>query len=157
MPKTKNKFVWYYFGTLEKPESSGGFVFAKSKANGQSKMSIEKYKSSANEVLEKLELFYESGIEVDLCVSQNTSDWSQSEWFSGVRESKGESEWFTDVRAQKSESDNVAPEAQAATQYISRPAGRCSVCGNSGYVSNDWDGPCFECGRSSGEDYYPFE
>ncbi len=75
-------FVYNDFGTLSNVEKDYSYVWITNTDGDRRKMSIVKYKESADEVYSKaLSLV---GKEVSIKTSQNTNPWSTSEWFSDV-------------------------------------------------------------------------
>ena len=75
-------FVRNDFGTLSNVKKDNSFVWI-TNTNGESrKMSLSKYQESAEAVYTKALTFV--GREVSILTSQNTSDWSTSEWFSDI-------------------------------------------------------------------------
>ena len=75
-------YAYTDFGTLTKIEKNGFFVVITNADGERRKMSVKKYQESAERVfLEAQELI---GQEVQIQTSQNTNDWSTSEWFSGI-------------------------------------------------------------------------
>ncbi len=75
-------FVWNNFGTLVSVSKVGSMVIIKNSAGDTRKMSIKKYKESALGVFKKSEMMI--GQTVSIRTSQNTSDWSEQEWFSEI-------------------------------------------------------------------------
>lgn len=75
-------FVFNDFGTLSKVEKNYSFVLITNTAGQIRKMSLSKYKESADEVYNKAQSLI--GQEVIIRTSQNTNDWSSSEWFSEI-------------------------------------------------------------------------
>jgi len=77
-------FVRNDFGKLSSVRKDYSFVWI-TNTDGQSrKMSLSKYKESADAVYSKAQTLI--GKEVSILTSQNTSDWSTSEWFSDIFE-----------------------------------------------------------------------
>lgn len=77
-------FVFNDFGTLKNVTKDEGYVYI-SNTNGDSrKMSRGKYQESADRVYSKAQNLI--GKEVRIQTSQNTKDWSTSEWFSDISE-----------------------------------------------------------------------
>ena len=75
-------FVWNYFGTLSKVERTSNYIIITNHKGYERKMSRQKYQESAEFVYKvALDLI---GEEVEIRTSQNTSDWSTSEWFSEI-------------------------------------------------------------------------
>lgn len=75
-------FVWNNFGTLSKVEKTTSYIIITNHKGYERKMSRHKYQESAEWVYKaSLELI---GKEVEIRTSQNTSDWSTSEWFSDI-------------------------------------------------------------------------
>lgn len=72
------------FGTLSKVSKDYSFVWITNTNGDKRKMSISKYKESAEAVYNKAQALV--GKEVSVLTSQNTSDWSTSEWFSDIFE-----------------------------------------------------------------------
>lgn len=72
------------FGTLSNVKKDHSYVLITNTNGDIRKMSLEKYKESAEAVYFKaLKLV---GKEVGLLTSQNTANWSDSEWFSDIYE-----------------------------------------------------------------------
>jgi hypothetical protein len=72
------------FGTLSNVKKDYSFVKITNTNGEVRKMSLKKYKDSAEEVYSKAQNLV--GKEVSILTSQNTSDWSSSEWFSDIFE-----------------------------------------------------------------------
>lgn len=72
------------FGTLSNVKKDYSFVWITNTNGDRRKMSLSKYKETAEEVYSKAETLV--GKEVSILTSQNTSDWSTSEWFSDIFE-----------------------------------------------------------------------
>ncbi|MDH1314881.1 hypothetical protein N5C36_12395 [Shewanella xiamenensis] len=77
-----NKFIWNNFGTLVSASKVGLMVVIKNSAGDTRKMSVNKYKNSALDVLNKAQTMI--GQTVVIRTSQNTNDWSTDEWFSEI-------------------------------------------------------------------------
>ena len=76
------RYAYTDFGTLTNVENNGFFVVI-TNANGETrKMSVSKFKESAERVYSKAQNFI--GQEVMIQTSQNTANWSPSEWFSDI-------------------------------------------------------------------------
>jgi hypothetical protein len=77
-------FVRNDFGTLSSVKKDDSFVWI-TNTNGESrKMSLGKYQESAEVVYAKAKTLV--GQEVNILTSQNTAEWSTSEWFSDIFE-----------------------------------------------------------------------
>lgn len=75
-------FVINDFGTLSNVTKDYSFVCITNTSGESRKMSLSKYKESADAVYSKaLKLI---GKEVRIQTSQNTNNWSTSEWFSDI-------------------------------------------------------------------------
>lgn len=136
MSQGKNKFVWFMFGVLRKiDDTDDKYLFVHNDEGQRRRMSKQKYKSSYKRLLPKLESL--KGQRVFLRTSQNSLEWDENDWFSGVEKDNG------------TKSFTAKPISSPHVEYIQYNNGGCEVCGGMGYVSNDWDGPCFVCGRSS--------
>ncbi len=72
------------FGKLSKVKKDFSFVRITNTNGEQRKMSITKYKDSAETVYAKAKNLI--GKDVSILTSQNTSNWSSSEWFSDIFE-----------------------------------------------------------------------
>jgi hypothetical protein len=72
------------FGTLSNVKKDYSCVWITNTNGERRKMSISKYKDSAQEVYAKAQTLI--GKEVSILTSQNTSNWSASEWFSDIFE-----------------------------------------------------------------------
>ena len=72
------------FGTLSNVKKDNAFVLITNTNGARRKMSLSKYKESAEEVYSKAQTLV--GKEVSILTSQNTGDWSTSEWFSDIFE-----------------------------------------------------------------------
>lgn len=72
------------FGTLSNVERDDLFVWITNTNGDSRKMSLSKYKESAETVFSKAQTLI--GKEVSILTSQNTSNWSTSEWFSNIFE-----------------------------------------------------------------------
>lgn len=72
------------FGTLSNVKRDNSFVWIINSDGDMRKMSISKYKESAEEVYAKAQTLV--GKEVRIRTSQNTADWNESEWFSDIFE-----------------------------------------------------------------------
>lgn len=77
-------FVRNNFGTLSNVKKDNSFIWISNTNGDWRKMSLTKYKESAEIVFSKAQSFI--GKEVSILTSQNTSDWSTSEWFSDIFE-----------------------------------------------------------------------
>ena len=77
-------FVKNDFGTLSNVKKDYLFVWITNTTGNSRKMSLSKYKESAEAVYSKAQTLI--GKEVTILTSQNTSDWSTSEWFSDIFE-----------------------------------------------------------------------
>lgn len=77
-------FVINDFGTLSNVSKDYSFVWITNTAGQTRKMSLSKYKESADAVYSKAQKLV--GKNVKIQTSQNTSDWSTSEWFSDIFE-----------------------------------------------------------------------
>lgn len=77
-------FVRNDFGTLSNVKKDQSFVWITNTNGDRRKMSLSKYQESAEEVYSKAQTLV--GREVSILTSQNTSDWSTSEWFSDIFE-----------------------------------------------------------------------
>lgn len=77
-------FVNNDFGTLKSVVQQPGFVVITNTDGESRKMSRTKYKESAETVYSKASKLI--GKEVQIQTSQNTNDWSTSEWFSDIFE-----------------------------------------------------------------------
>jgi len=75
-------FVRNDFGILEKVEKDNSFVLITNSNGDSRKMSVSKYKESAENVYSKAQNLI--GKEVSILTSQNTGDWSTSVWFSDI-------------------------------------------------------------------------
>jgi len=75
-------FVYNDFGTLSDVDNDGDYVWITNTDSEIRKMSIGKYKESAERVYSKAQSLI--GQEVRIRTSQNTSSWSTSEWFSDI-------------------------------------------------------------------------
>jgi len=72
------------FGVLSKVNKDFSFVWITNEAGERRKMSLSKYKESAEAVYSKaLKLV---GKHVSIQTSQNTNSWSEDEWFSDIFE-----------------------------------------------------------------------
>lgn len=77
-------YVYNDFGILKSVDQNPGFVSITNTVGQSRKMSKTSYKESADAVYSKaLNLI---GKEVQIQTSQNTSNWSESEWFSDIFE-----------------------------------------------------------------------
>lgn len=72
------------FGTLSSVKKNQSFVVITNTDGDERKMSVNKYKESAERVYSKAQNLV--GREVSVLTSQNTADWSASEWFSDIFE-----------------------------------------------------------------------
>lgn len=72
------------FGTLSNVKKDYSFVRITNTNGDERKMSLKKYQDSAEEVYLKAQKLI--GKEVSILTSQNTADWSSSEWFSDIFE-----------------------------------------------------------------------
>lgn len=77
-------FVRSDFGTLSNVNKDYSFVWITNNKGDRRKMSITKYKESAEVVFAKAQTLI--GKEVSILTSQNTADWSTSLWFSDIFE-----------------------------------------------------------------------
>ena len=77
-------FVRNDFGTLSRVNKDYSFVRITNTNGDSRKMSLSKYKESAEAVYSKAQALI--GKEVSILTSQNTSNWSASEWFSDIFE-----------------------------------------------------------------------
>jgi hypothetical protein len=77
-------FVRNDFGTLSNVKKDNSFVWITNTNGDTRKMSLSKYKESAEEVYSIAQTLV--GKEVSILTSQNTADWSTSEWFSDIFE-----------------------------------------------------------------------
>lgn len=77
-----NNFVWNNFGSLVSASKVGSMVVIRNSGGDTRKMSINKYKDSALDVLNKAQTLI--GQTVMIRTSQNTNDWSAQEWFSEI-------------------------------------------------------------------------
>lgn len=76
-------FVWTSFGTLVNVSKSPTMVLIENVQGQVLKMSLSKYQESAIEVYQKAQQLV--GKAVTVRTSQNTGDWSTSEWFSDLK------------------------------------------------------------------------
>lgn len=72
------------FGKLVNVKKDFSFVRITNTNGDERKMSLKKYKYSAEAVYSKAKNLI--GKDVSVLTSQNTSDWSSSEWFSDIFE-----------------------------------------------------------------------
>lgn len=72
------------FGTLSSVKKDYSFVWITNTNGDTRKMSLNKYKESADEVYSLAQTLV--GKKVSILTSQNTADWSTSEWFSDIFE-----------------------------------------------------------------------
>ena len=70
------------FGTLSQVEKDNSMVWITNTKGDRRKMSLNKYKDTAENVYSKAQGLIDQ--EVSILTSQNTSDWSPSEWFSDI-------------------------------------------------------------------------
>ena len=70
------------FGTLSQVEKDNSMVWITNTKGDRRKMSLNKYKDTAENVYSKAPGLIDQ--EVSILTSQNTSDWSPSEWFSDI-------------------------------------------------------------------------
>jgi hypothetical protein len=77
-------YVRNEFGTLSNVKKDNSFVWITNTNGDRRKMSLSKYRESAEAVYSKAQTLV--GKEVSILTSQNTSDWSTSEWFSDIFE-----------------------------------------------------------------------
>lgn len=75
-------YVWTHFGVLTKVSADGRMVTITNETGSTRKMSIEKYKGSAEAVYHKC--IHLIGQSIDIQTSQNTADWDPLVWFSDV-------------------------------------------------------------------------
>lgn len=75
-------YVRTNFGTLTNVSKDQFYVWITNSNGERRKMSLSKYKASAEAVFNKAQTFI--GKEVSILTSQNTNDWSTSQWFSDI-------------------------------------------------------------------------
>ena len=78
-----NNFVWNDFGRLKKVDSDNSMIYITNSEGEVLKMSKRKYKESALGVNNKAENLI--GQSVQVRTSQNTANWSSTEWFSDIK------------------------------------------------------------------------
>ncbi|MFA0086355.1 hypothetical protein [Vibrio sp. 10N.261.51.F12] len=77
-----NNFKWNAFGVLTRVEKTDTMVFIENSAGNVRKMSVKRYKDTADVVYEKAQNLL--GQSVTIRTSQNTNNWSVDEWFSEI-------------------------------------------------------------------------
>ncbi|WP_128830419.1 hypothetical protein [Aeromonas dhakensis] len=77
-------YVWTHFGVLTKVCADGRMVTITNESGSTRKMSIEKYKESAEAVYHNC--FSLIGRAVDIQTSQNTAEWNPYVWFSDIEQ-----------------------------------------------------------------------
>lgn len=75
-------YVRTNFGTLTNVRKDDYYVWITNSRGESRKMSLSKYKESAEAVFNKAQTFV--GKEVSILTSQNTADWSSAQWFSDI-------------------------------------------------------------------------
>lgn len=76
-------FIWTSFGILSKVSKSSSMVLIENEQGQVLKMSLSKYQESAIEVYQNAQKLV--GKVVTVRTSQNTGNWSTSEWFSDLK------------------------------------------------------------------------
>ena len=76
--------VWNYFGILKDATKNGNMVEITSNDGHVRMMSINKYKQSAQNVLDQAQELI--GKEVEVRTSQSTRTWNENKWFSAIKE-----------------------------------------------------------------------
>ena len=75
-------YVRNNFGILTNVSKDDFYVWITNSSGERRKMSLSKYKDSAEAVFNKAQAFV--GKEVSILTSQNTNDWNADQWFSDI-------------------------------------------------------------------------
>lgn len=125
-----NNYIWREFGILKSVNATDSTLYITSSCGSTLKMSLRKYKQQGLLVKKKAEAML--GSQVVVRTSQNTAQWSTSEWFSELRIS---SDANTTNCPQKNNRNDYCLSCEGKGFYLFCGGTRkqtCSNCGGSG-------------------------